>query len=90
MTGRPGRGRASLEGRAPPLDALFVVFPIAFRGRIVQYVGRVLRPMEGKDRIEVHDYVDANVPVLARMLKKRLAAYASLGFDVRGITGRRR
>ena len=72
----------------PPLDTLFVAFPIAFRGRIVQYVGRVLRPMDGKDRIEVHDYVDVNVPVLARMLTKRLAAYASLGFDLRGVTSR--
>ncbi|MDA8202085.1 MAG: DEAD/DEAH box helicase family protein [Chloroflexi bacterium] len=74
----------------PPLDTLFVAFPIAFRGRIVQYVGRVLRPMDGKDRIEVHDYVDVNVPVLARMLTKRLAAYATLGFDIRGVTSRRR
>ncbi len=74
----------------PPLDTLFVAFPIAFRGRIVQYVGRVLRPLEGKERIEVHDYVDAQVPVLARMLTKRRAAYASLGFDVRSVRARRR
>ncbi|HSV94269.1 MAG TPA: hypothetical protein VLH81_14400, partial [Desulfobacterales bacterium] len=60
--------------------------PIAFRGRLIQYVGRVLRPIEGKTRVEVHDYVDARVPVLARMHTKRLAAYASLGFDVRPAT----
>ena len=74
----------------PPLDTLFLAFPIAFRGRIVQYVGRLLRPLEGKQRIEVHDYVDAKVPVLARMLTKRLAAYATLGFDLRGTGARRR
>jgi superfamily II DNA or RNA helicase len=66
----------------PPLDTLFLAFPIAFRGRLVQYVGRVLRPIDGKARVEVHDYVDARVPVLARMHGKRLTAYASLGFDV--------
>ena len=66
----------------PQLDTLFLAFPLAFKGRIVQYVGRVLRPMPGKSRVEVHDYVDMNVPVLARMQAKRLPAYASLGFPV--------
>lgn len=56
----------------------------AFRGRLVQYVGCVLRPIEGKVRVEVHDYVDVRVPVLARMHAKRLTVYASLGFDVSG------
>lgn len=69
----------------PPLDTLFVAFPIAFRGRIVQYVGRVLRPVEGKTRVEVHDYVDHRIPVLARMHSKRAGAYTSLGFDLRGV-----
>ena len=64
----------------PQLDSLFLAFPLAFKGRIVQYVGRVLRPTSGKSRVEVHDYVDINVPVLARMQAKRLPAYASLGF----------
>jgi superfamily II DNA or RNA helicase len=64
----------------PRLDTLFLAFPLAFKGRIVQYVGRVLRPATGKSRVEVHDYVDINVPVLARMQAKRLPAYASLGF----------
>jgi superfamily II DNA or RNA helicase len=67
----------------PPLDTLFLAFPVAFRGRIVQYVGRVLRPVDGKARVEVHDYVDVRVPVLARMHARRLPAYASLGFDRR-------
>ncbi len=53
-------------------------------------MGRVLRPLEGKQRIEVHDYVDAKVSVLARMMTKWLAAYATLGFGLRGIGARRR
>lgn len=33
-------------------------------------------------RVEVHDYVDVLVPVLARMHDERRTAYATLGFDV--------
>lgn len=66
----------------PSLDTLFLTFPLAFKGRLVQYVGRVLRETKAKSRVEVHDYVDVNVPVLARMHAKRLSAYAGLGFDI--------
>ena len=66
----------------PPLDTVFMAFPIAFRGRVVQYVGRILRPLDGKSSVEVHDYVDVKSPVLVRMHRKRLPGYAALGFDV--------
>jgi superfamily II DNA or RNA helicase len=66
----------------PPLDTVFMAFPIAFRGRVVQYVGRILRPSDGKSSVEVHDYVDVQSPVLARMHRKRLPGYAALGSDV--------
>jgi superfamily II DNA or RNA helicase len=95
---RPGAGvvlvaTGSLLGEGfdcPPLDTLFLAFPIAFRGRLVQYVGRVLRAIDGKTRVEVHDYVDVEVPVLVRMHGRRLPAYASLGFDVTSASGRYR
>lgn len=67
----------------PALDTLFLAFPLAWKGRVVQYVGRLLRAHDGKHHVEVHDYVDVLVPVLARMHQKRLTGYASLGFDVR-------
>ncbi len=76
---------ASLIGEGfdcPALDTLFLAFPVRFKGNVVQYVGRVLRPAQNKSRIEVHDYVDVNVPVLARMHEERRRAYVSLGFDV--------
>ena len=66
----------------PPLDTVFMAFPIAFRGRVVQYVGRILRPIEGKSSVEVHDYVDVMNPMLAQMHRKRLPGYVALGFDV--------
>lgn len=66
----------------PELDTLFLAFPLAFKGRVVQYVGRLLRTHEGKHHVELHDYVDARIPVLDRMHTKRLPAYATLGFDL--------
>jgi len=73
----------------PELDTLFLAFPLAFKGRVVQYVGRLLRAHEGKHHVELHDYVDSRIPVLDRMHTKRLPAYATLGFDVPNTRQRR-
>jgi superfamily II DNA or RNA helicase len=67
----------------PELDTLFLAFPVAFKGRVVQYVGRLLRTHVGKNDVELHDYVDERVPVLARMHNKRLRPYSTLGFDTK-------
>jgi superfamily II DNA or RNA helicase len=64
----------------PVLDTLFLAAPVAFRGRLVQYVGRILRPHPGKTIAEVHDYHDPLTGVLASSLAKRAAGYTSLGF----------
>lgn len=64
----------------PALDTLFLAAPIAFKGRVVQYVGRVLRAAPGKELAEVHDYHDVNTAVLASSLAKRAVGYVSLGF----------
>lgn len=64
----------------PRLDTLFLAAPISFRGRLVQYAGRILRTWPGKQEVEIHDYVDALVPVLASSLPKRMKGYRALGF----------
>ena len=66
----------------PELDTLFLAFPLAFKGRVVQYVGRLLRSHAGKHHVELHDYVDSRIPVLRRMHTKRHPAYTTLGFDI--------
>ena len=64
----------------PALDTLFLAAPIAFKGRLVQYVGRIIRTYPGKETAEVHDYHDVQTGVLASSLGKRAAGYISLGF----------
>lgn len=66
----------------PELDTLFLAFPLAFKGRVVQYVGRLLRTHTGKHHVELHDYVDSRIGVLDRMHTKRHPAYTTLGFDI--------
>lgn len=74
----------------PALDTLFLAAPISFSGRLVQYAGRILRHWPGKETAEVHDYVDADVPILASSLTKRARGYTSLGFpDPRGLPPQR-
>jgi superfamily II DNA or RNA helicase len=64
----------------PALDALFLAAPVAYKGRLVQFAGRVLRPHPGKATAEVHDYHDGLTAVLASSLAKRAPGYKSLGF----------
>jgi len=59
---------------------LFLAAPIAFKGRLVQYAGRILRAHPGKSTAEVHDYHDIATGVLASSLAKRAPGYTSLGF----------
>jgi len=65
------------------LDTLFMAMPIAWKGTIAQYAGRLHRKFEGKDEVLIYDYVDVHIPVLERMYHKRLTAYRSVGYSVR-------
>ncbi|HEV2517555.1 MAG TPA: DEAD/DEAH box helicase family protein [Devosia sp.] len=62
------------------LDTLFLTMPIAWKGTLAQYVGRLHREHDGKRDVLVVDYVDQAVPVLARMAAKRRAGYRALGY----------
>jgi superfamily II DNA or RNA helicase len=64
------------------LDTLFLVSPISWKGTLAQYVGRLHREHEGKAEVRVYDYVDTNVPVLARMAARRHVGYKALGYTI--------
>ncbi len=52
------------------LSSLFLATPIKFKGRLIQVVGRILRPHDGKNPV-VFDYVDKRVGVLKAQSKSR-------------------
>lgn len=66
----------------PRLDTLFMAMPIAWKGTITQYSGRLHRDFENKEKVLIYDYVDVHIPVLERMYLKRLSAYKALGYSV--------
>lgn len=67
----------------PRLDTLFLTLPVAWKGIVAQYAGRLHRSYPGKDEVQVYDYVDVHVPMLETMYQKRLKAYASIGYHIK-------
>jgi len=66
----------------PRLDTLFLTLPVSWRGTIAQYVGRLHRLYEGKREVQVYDYADLNVAMLAKMFERRCRAYEDVGYTV--------
>jgi superfamily II DNA or RNA helicase len=64
----------------PRLDTLLLTMPIAWKGTVVQYAGRLDRMHAAKRDIRIYDYVDSEVPVLRRMHAKRLRTYREMGY----------
>lgn len=64
------------------LDTLLIATPISWDGSITQQAGRLHRSHEGKQQVEIFDYVDLSIPMLARMYQKRLKTYAKLGYEI--------
>ena len=48
------------------LDTLLLAMPISWKGTLQQYVGRLHRLHDGKRVVQVYDYIDSNVLMLAR------------------------
>ena len=67
----------------PRLDTLFLALPIAWKGKVAQYAGRLHRNYPGKNEVLIYDYVDIHVPVLESMYQKRLKGYAAIGYKIK-------
>lgn len=66
----------------PGLSTLFLVTPIKFKGRLIQYIGRILRPAPGKSMAVIYDYIDVNVGVLKASAMTRIQTYRQEGIYV--------
>lgn len=66
----------------PRLDTLFLTMPISFKGRVVQYAGRLHRDCSGKTDVRVFDYVEEGSPVSQAMYRRRLGAYREMGYSI--------
>jgi superfamily II DNA or RNA helicase len=64
------------------LDTLFLALPISWRGTLTQYAGRLHRLNAAKKEVIIYDYVDFDIPVLAKMYAKRRAGYKAIGYEV--------
>lgn len=64
---------------ASNLTSLFLATPVKFSGRLIQYLGRVLRPSVGKAQPKVYDFVDHRVGVLDAAARARAVVYEDIG-----------
>lgn len=58
------------------INSLFLVYPFSFKGKLIQYLGRILHSKESIRSI--YDYRDLNVSYLDKMFKKRKKLYDEL------------
>ena len=63
------------------LDTLFLALPVSWKGILIQYAGRLHRLHPEKTEVRIYDYVDRDVPMLARMFEKRLRGYRAIGYS---------
>ncbi len=66
----------------PRLDTLFLALPIAWKGTLSQYAGRIHRDVDGKQEVSIYDYLDTGLPMLERMFRKREKGYKAMGYQL--------
>ena len=64
------------------LDTLFLGLPVSWRGTLTQYAGRLHRLNTAKKEVIIYDYVDFEVPMLAKMYARRRTGYKAIGYGI--------
>jgi superfamily II DNA or RNA helicase len=54
--------------------------PVSFKGRLIQFAGRLHRQSKDGKEIRIYDYVDLNSGLTISMFKKRIAAYKKMRY----------
>lgn len=78
-------GTGSLLGEGfdfPRLDTLFMATPVSGENVVEQYVGRLNRDYDGKEKVIVYDYVDSHIRKFDKMFSSRMKAYKKIGYEI--------
>ena len=62
----------------PEISSVVLATPVKFTGRLIQYVGRALRPAPGKGHARIFDFVDSHVGVLAAGARSRAHTFSQM------------
>jgi superfamily II DNA or RNA helicase len=64
------------------ISAYEVLTYVTGPGILIQYAGRLHRLNAAKKKVILYDYVDFEVPILAKMHARQRAAYKALGDEI--------
>lgn len=66
----------------PALNTLILAMPISFKGRIIQYAGRIHREHKMKQDVLIYDYLDTSTGLTISMFQKRVRTYKKMGYEI--------
>jgi superfamily II DNA or RNA helicase len=70
----------------PEISSVVLSTPVKFSGRLIQYIGRALRPAPGKDHARIIDFADSHVGVLAAGAKSRARTFGQMpGVEIQDV-----
>jgi superfamily II DNA or RNA helicase len=62
----------------PAISSVILASPLKFSGRLIQYIGRALRPSPGKDHARIVDFADNQVGILANSARSRAYTFGRM------------